>query len=44
MNKSTLTVSVDEAPGIIAGLIREGVGFNARTDEGRVIIVFTGGY
>jgi len=39
-----VTISIETAPAFIAGLVREGVTFEARENGADVIIEFTGGY
>jgi len=39
-----VTVSMEAAPAFLAGLVREGVTFNAWQQKGEMVIEFAGGY
>lgn len=40
----TLTLTTEEFPAMLSGLIASGVTFEAETKHGYIIITFTGGY
>ena len=39
-----VVLSFDRAPEFIAGLVREGVRFNAYEHQGQIVVEFTGGF
>jgi hypothetical protein len=40
----TLKLAIENAPAILAGLVREGVQFDAQQKGATIVITFTGGF